>query len=113
MSEEPRLEPLSNSRGVTADEMTVLRRILELHGGPRPVSDELRVVSECNCGCSSVGLDDRVPRSAQGHEAWRATDGSLELILHELDGRLVELEVWSGQPGPAALPNAEDLEAQS
>jgi hypothetical protein len=68
----------------------------------------------CTCGCRSLGLadDEGAARSTASparltiRAAGRDPDGTpVEVILHAVGGRLVELEIWPGHEGPCALPD--------
>ena len=69
--------------------------------------DELRVISECQCGCLTI---DFASWSVSHRRIYGAADDSDEMlisfILHETEGRLTELEVFRGDSGPVRVPPA-------
>jgi hypothetical protein len=101
---------LDEARQLSRAERTLLDFILE----SPDVTAELRaqgasalVVSTCECGCRSIGLQpaDAAP-DPRGDAAFALTaDGvtptgrEIELTLHVVFGRMSELEIWDGSDG--------------
>jgi hypothetical protein len=106
--EGPQLVDLKQPRPLSRDERTLLDFVLD---GPKG-SPELRaqgasavVVSACDCGCKSVGLEPAVdaPEADAGNGAYGLTaDGTspsgvdVEVTLHVVFGQIYELEIWDG-----------------
>jgi hypothetical protein len=121
----PQLVDLKEPRPLNRFERTVLDFVLD---GPNG-SPELRaqgasavVVSACDCGCKSVGLEPTqdTPDADAGNGAYGLTaDGTsstgvdVEVTLHVIFGRLTELEVWDGAlldgESRGELPDVETL----
>jgi hypothetical protein len=60
------------------------------------------VVAECACGCSSVRLSpSTTPRREPVHSEVGADGSGVRVVLHLLDGRLHELEVFDSDAGEA------------
>ncbi len=106
---------LARPRDLTAKERALLDFLL---AGPlgkpelRAQAETARVVGVCGCGCPSVqlGVDESTPRATfTAEEApFGRTDvtllaasqasprGGTDVVLHVLDGRMVELEIYAG-----------------
>jgi hypothetical protein len=84
-----------------------------------------KVVATCSCGCASVwlGVADDAPRATfdPGPTGARVDwvrigavqnmgSSAIEVTLHIVDGRLYELEIWTGQYGGRARINRDKLE---
>lgn len=98
------LRPLPEPRPLANDEQRLLQRVLELHGRPARDPGMLRVVSVCSCGCRSLGIEDGAA-GEPGRNTYDAEGGGVEVIVHEIDGQIEELEVWTGEHGPVELPD--------
>lgn len=108
------LEPLPEARPLTVSERAWLDHLVEPLALPELALQvaSAEVISECSCGCPSIGLggagpdvppatiaqlsesgrDDYLSRSA----STRNSQGQeVEITLHVGYGRLVELEVWA------------------
>jgi hypothetical protein len=115
----PRAVPLVEPRRLSAAERALVEWFVD---GPvsspalRAQVAAASVVATCSCGCPSVHLEVPAPFPAArldrddpdvrtgGDASFRAdatsSDGrALEVILHVLAGRLVELEIWAGSFG--------------
>jgi hypothetical protein len=86
----------------------------------------VRVIAECSCGCPSVGLEcagaaplleiepaesptgDSRYYSLTGH-ATNVDGQEVQVTLQVANGRLHELEIWSGAEGGVELPPAATL----
>jgi hypothetical protein len=110
--------PLSEPRSLTAKERALIDFLL---AGPmgqaelRAQAETAQVVGVCSCGCPSVWIEvdpamppahfgnDDAPYGPNGAVAitanQRKTKGSTEVTLHVVQGRLFELEVWTGGYG--------------
>jgi hypothetical protein len=112
----PKMVELDAPRPLKWDERALLDFLLD-----HPIArDELRaqaeraeVVSECDCGCRSVGLE---PHAAAPSARYTAEDSvygrddyigirargrseagtEIEVTLHVVHGRMAELEIWDG-----------------
>jgi len=116
--DEPIVErlPLAAPRPLTAEERALLEALLR-HPGSKPELTEqaktVQVDATCSCGCPSVFLavDDGAPPAiysdadsplGAGAVQLRASvgeSGGPEVILHVLEGRMAELEIWAGGYG--------------
>jgi hypothetical protein len=103
------LRPLAEPRPLSDDEQAMLQRVLELHGQPARAPGTLRVVAVCSCGCRSVGVEDDAAPQPDAHRAYDAGSGEVEVIVHEINRQIEELEIWSGNYGPVELPDPEAL----
>jgi hypothetical protein len=104
----PQLVGLKEPRPLSRVERTLIDFVLD---GP-DVSSELRaqgasavVVSACDCGCRSIGLEPaRDAPSAEarngayelGADGTSSAGGDVEVTLHVVLGRITELEIWDG-----------------
>ena len=107
---------LEHPRAPSAKERALLDFLL---AGPlgkaellRAQAETARVVGGCACGCSSVHLavDESAPRAKFTPEetptgrvdvaliaaSQRKARGTTDVVLHVLDGRLAELEIYAG-----------------
>jgi hypothetical protein len=117
----PELVPLDHPRPLSGNERVLIDVLLAGPLGRRELrqqAETARVVGVCSCGCSSVhlGVDPASPRAKFAAEEvpLGRTDafliaarqdrsrGSTDVILHVLDGRLSELEIWIGTFGVRA-----------
>jgi len=98
------LRPLPEPRPLADDERTLLQRVLELHGRPARDPGTLRVVSVCSCGCRSIGIEDG-SAGETGLQTYDTEGDGVEVIVHEINGQIQELEIWSGAYGPVELPD--------
>lgn len=82
----------------------------------------VRVVSTCDCGCASVGLQTEGPQvpattvaqlSSTGRDDYFAVcasyGGDVGVVLHVLSGLVGELEIFAGQGVPVAAPHADTV----
>jgi hypothetical protein len=115
----PESVPLAQPRPLTSHERALVDWFVD---GPvnspemRAQADAASVVATCSCGCPSVDLevppgvpaaplnsdDPDVRNSEDASFIARATspDGrEVNVILHVIAGRLVELEIWAGMYG--------------
>jgi hypothetical protein len=117
--DEPIVErvPLAEPRPLTAEERALLDVLLRHPLSKRGLTEQAKTVqvdATCSCGCPSVSLavDERAPLAAYsdadspvgaGAVGLRATvrerDDGPEVILHVLEGRMAELEIWAGGYG--------------
>ena len=120
----PRQLPLDQPRPLSDDERALLDALL---AGPRSRPELVvqvctaQIVGECSCGCPSVWIraDADLPalvieaeESPTGDPAYysltahgRNNDAQdVQVTLHVTGGRVEELEIWSGAPGPTTLP---------
>jgi len=131
MDRPPGLEPLASARPLTPNEAELVRYIVGQIGSTE-LTEQLQVVdvvSECACGCPSIGLTTtgpalsdeamlRLSDNSRGDSceirAWgqNAEGHRVQVNLHLVGGRLHELEVWAGWDGSESvttLPGAETL----
>lgn len=119
---QPVFRSLEPSRRPSEPERRLLSR-LAAAVGPELVEqvDDAVVVGECACGCSSVRLSTPVAAlpvetTARLSDTGRADhlavsvggrgpDGDVSVVLHVVDGRLHELEIFAGE-GVAVDPAA-------
>lgn len=130
--EEQGLRSLSHPRDVSPSERALLVALADRVGRHELTAqvEQATVVATCACGCPSIGVrSDDAP--ALQPEAMRALSGTgrddvaaiaatardaagreVDVILHVVEGRIEELEVWAGTwggdprtalPDPAAL----------
>ena len=124
--------PLDEPRPLTDGERALVDRLLTFEAAPEELREQAkvaRVTEVCSCGCPSVVLDvtDDAPaaRLDPDHPEVRhgqdrsitaegtAPDGrAVDVILHVIAGRIVELEIWAGTFGGdprTELPDAATL----
>jgi hypothetical protein len=112
----PERVALAEPRHLTAEERALLDVLLR-HPGSKPElveqANTVQVEATCSCGCPSVFLavDDGAPPAVYsdadsppgaGAVQLRASvgeSGGPEVILHVLEGRMGELEIWAGGYG--------------
>jgi hypothetical protein len=118
----PRLVPLGEPRALAEAEeawIAALARSLDLDGLDAHVATA-QAISECSCGCPSVGLishgaplcPEEIERITGGERDdyvavertyKNASDRQIEVILHMSTDGLIELEVWSSTHGREAI----------
>ncbi len=116
-------QDLETPRALSQDERRVVARLAGAVDEPvlhRQVDTAL-VVAACRCGCSSVRLHTDEPpvsktRVVQLSETQRqdyfqvaATGGAAQVVLHVLQGRVRELEVFAGEGVAVSLKDVLDL----
>jgi hypothetical protein len=106
--EVPQLIPLPTPRAFTGEYRALLEIVLaapNVRGEVRAQAKSARVVSACDCGCRSVGVepDEAAPSAPYEADAVSLTaDGTsptgtrVEVTLHVVFGRMTELEIWDG-----------------
>jgi hypothetical protein len=122
----PRLVALAGERSLSPGELELLRFLVDGPGGCEELRVQVaaaRVVSECDCGCPSIGLETTGPpvpdaivraREPDGREDYflvaasgpSANADEVEVVLHVAVGRVTELEVWAGT-WPGSSPQTE------
>jgi len=134
MAAAPKMIPLDPPRPLRADEKALLDFLVAATSHPelRAQARGAKVISLCNCGCPSLGLEpaEGSPRASIGEEdsdvgiagALRiAAEGknregrSVEVILHVQQAQIVELEIWAGLSGGEVetdLPDVSTLTLQ-
>jgi len=119
------LVELVAARPLSADERALLDFLLQHPRAPDELgaqAADVRVVSECNCGCHSVGLKanrsappaprpDDETSSLDCYFAFGAMGQSADGLdvavnLHVVEGYMVELEIWDGSDRPFGSPGA-------
>jgi hypothetical protein len=113
------LEPLD--RSITAQEAELVRWLTE-HGEPGSEQllnqiDDLKVVSECKCGCPTVyfamGTDGNSRKGERLVSDWIAKVGEeiFGVMLFKVDGKISSLEVYccSGRVEEFGLPPIETI----
>jgi hypothetical protein len=116
----PRMVELASPRDLGEDERSFLDFMLEHPESVAALREQARavkVVSVCDCGCRSIGVgtDDSCPRAHPDPRMdtyWRDDYFTIEaqgtsksgndvvLVLHVMDGRMIELEIWDGPTEP-------------
>lgn len=121
MSEASKL-PVPDRRPLTDSERELVRFLLE-HGTKDAAAyaqqlPDVMVVSRCGCGCPTINLAvggraaaPSSPSTTLADAQGRSPEGdSCGIILHERDGLISELEIYSfGDAGQFSLPRIEDI----
>jgi hypothetical protein len=128
----PEVVPLDEPRDLSAGERALLDRLLTGSAATDELREQAktaRVVGTCSCGCPSVTLEvastapparwtEPHPDVRHGQdasiyaEAMNSEGRTLDVVLHSIDGRLTELEIWAqgDDKGPqVTLPDASSL----
>jgi hypothetical protein len=123
----PKMVGLDPPRELTADERAYLDFMLTHPGSVselRTQGESVSVISECDCGCRSIGLEPALsaPPAQPGKAAetfgrddyfvlsnrGRSAQGNdVALILHVIEGRMVELEIWDAAERPSGKSRGE------
>lgn len=129
----PKMVKLDQPRQLSEDERTYLDFMLTHPGSVAELDTQaqsVQVVSECDCGCRSIGLEPAVsaPHAKPGPETETfgrddyfllVTEGQslegnrVQLLLHVLEGRMVELEIWDGAGRSSGMSRGETPEFET
>lgn len=107
-SGEPAFTPLDVPRPIAPGEQDLLTYLVAAVATPSPARPaEVVVVGTCRCGCSSVQLQAPPLPGLPGHRAVGATGRGpagqpVDVVLHLVDGRLHELEIFDPAAGEGA-----------
>ena len=125
---DPVWEDLENPRGLSRDERRLLTALTAALDEPllqRQVETAM-VTALCRCGCPSVRLTSEPPPVPEAGVAQLSENhrpdylhvealgrglnqATVQVILHVVDGRIDELEVFAGEGVPVSLSDATDL----
>ena len=116
MPDEPTFRELLRPRPLSTAERRLLSWLAGAHGpdATAQVADAI-VVGECACGCSSVQLS---PAGAVRRQSVHSSVGAgglspdghvIDVVLHLVDGRLHELEVFDPDAGEGVTVDLDEL----
>lgn len=129
----PKMVKLDQPRQLSEDERTYLDFMLTHPGSVAELDTQaqsVQVVSECDCGCRSIGLEPAAsaPPAEAGPESetfgrddyflleaeGESLEGNrVELFLHVVEGRMVELEIWDGAERTSGMSRGETPEFET